>query len=148
MEDNLRQASLFVQGGTALRETMRSWGVNTPEDLAGWIRRRGFTTVAPGGHIAARAQKFILSEAGAVDVRVCLLEEVSSPFGSCQWGCTSGETNRDSQKEPEMHCSHRGGRKELGTIGPHQSPGDLLEKMSNVEVVPSILEGYVAGVLQ
>ena len=56
---------------TALRETMRSRGVNTPEDLARWIRRRGFTTVAPGGtllpeHRSSFCQMLVQSTRGSV----------------------------------------------------------------------------------
>ena len=55
---------------------MRGWGIQAREDLSIWLRNNGFAGTAPGNHIAARAQEFLLSEAVAVDARVALLEAV------------------------------------------------------------------------
>ena len=61
-------------GWRALRGVFRLWGIEEREDLTVWLRGQGFAGTRPGNHIAARAQKFILSEACRVDARVALLE--------------------------------------------------------------------------
>ena len=55
---------------------MRGWGISTPEDLTGWLRRREFQGASLGHHISANAQEFLLGQACAVDGRVALLEAV------------------------------------------------------------------------
>ena len=61
-------------GWSSLTEVMRGWGIQDREDLSIWLRNHGFAGTAPGNHIAARAQEFLLNEAVAVDARVALLE--------------------------------------------------------------------------
>ena len=44
------------------------------EDLPTWLRSQGFPGPAPGNHLSARAQEFILIEGSSFDGRVTLLE--------------------------------------------------------------------------
>ena len=61
-------------GWDALREAMRSWGVNSEAELSDWLGRNGFPATQPGHHIVARAQEHILTAGCRVDARVGLLE--------------------------------------------------------------------------
>ena len=71
-------ASVAVRTGwLALRDAMRSWGIQTREDLSTWLRSQGFPGPAPGNHFSARAQEFILTEVSSFDGRVTLLEAAS-----------------------------------------------------------------------
>ena len=63
-------------GWLSLREVFRGWGIGEPDQLTAWLRRQGFAGTAPGNHIAARDQEFILGEASRLDARVSLLEVV------------------------------------------------------------------------
>ena len=71
-------ASVAVPTGwLALPDAMRSWGVQTREDLSTWLRSQGFPGPAPGNHLSARAQEFILTEGSSFDGRVTLFEAAS-----------------------------------------------------------------------
>ena len=63
-------------GWDALREALRSWGVNSEAELWDWLGRNGFPATQPGHHIVARAQEHILTAGCRVDARVGLLESV------------------------------------------------------------------------
>ena len=63
-------------GWAALRAVLRSWGIQSPEQLSQWLRSRGFPVVRPGHHISARAQEYLLHEGCTEDARVALLETV------------------------------------------------------------------------
>jgi hypothetical protein len=59
----------------ALRATMRSWGVASPEDLSEWFGREGFRTLPrPGAYFGKRLQEHLLHRACGYDARVAGLE--------------------------------------------------------------------------
>ena len=71
------QASEAVRvGWSSLREVFRTWGIDNREQLTPWLRFQGFPATLPGNHISARAQEFLLAEAGRQDARVGLIEVV------------------------------------------------------------------------
>ena len=55
---------------------MRSWGLNSREDLSEWIHNQGFRQPRWGAHFSARAQERIMNMAIAADANVALLESV------------------------------------------------------------------------
>ena len=73
---NINPGEAVQEGWLCLRRVMRGWGISTPEDLTGWLRRHGFPGPSPGHHISALAQEFLLGQACAEDGRVALLEAV------------------------------------------------------------------------
>ena len=44
-------------GWDALREALRSWGVNSEVELSDWLGRNGFPAAQPGHHIVARGTR-------------------------------------------------------------------------------------------
>ena len=58
----------------ALTGAMRSWGIQSREDLSEWIHRKGFVQPRWGGHFSGRAQERILTTAALIDARVSALE--------------------------------------------------------------------------
>ena len=72
--DSMEASVAARTGWLALKGAMRSWGVHSREELSIWLRRQGFPGPAPGNHISARAQEFILTEGCSHDGRVTLLE--------------------------------------------------------------------------
>ena len=60
----------------SLRSVMRTWGVDSREDLSQWSRSHGFAATQPGNHIPTRAPEAQFEEACRIDVRVELLEAV------------------------------------------------------------------------
>ena len=66
--------NVVKEGWGALREVMRTWGIEDRSDLSEWLGRRGFPRTTAGNHISARVQEVILSEASASDARVALVE--------------------------------------------------------------------------
>ena len=58
----------------ALSGAMRSWGIQSREDLSEWIHRQGFVQPRWGGHFSGRAQERILTTAALTDARVSALE--------------------------------------------------------------------------
>ena len=75
-EGGISASDAVLTGWSALRAVLRGWGVAEREGLSTWFRNNGFAATAPGNHIAARAQEFLLGEAIAADARVALLEAV------------------------------------------------------------------------
>ena len=63
-------------GWLALRQVLRAWYIEEPDNLTDWLRTQGFPGTNPGNHISARAQEFIFGEAIRADARVALLEGV------------------------------------------------------------------------
>ena len=59
---------------SALRQVMRSWGVESELELSTWLGNHGFPATRPGNHINGRAQEYILSAWCREDARVALLE--------------------------------------------------------------------------
>ena len=71
------QASEAVRvGWSSLREVFRTWGIDNREQLTSWLRLQEFPATLPGNHISARAQEFLLAEAGRHDARVGLIDVV------------------------------------------------------------------------
>ena len=60
----------------ALSGAMRSWGMQSREDLSEWIHRQGLVQPRWGGHFSARAQERILTTAALTDARVSALESL------------------------------------------------------------------------
>ena len=58
----------------ALSGAIRSWGIQSREDLSEWIHRQGFVQPRWGGHFRGRAQERILTTAVLTDARVSALE--------------------------------------------------------------------------
>ena len=61
-------------GWEALRHAIRSWTINSEEELSAWLGRSGFAATRPGNHIPNRAQEHIVTVGCQVDARVALLE--------------------------------------------------------------------------
>ena len=61
-------------GWESLRHAMRSWNINSEDDLSAWLGRSGFPATRPGNHIHGRAQEHIVTVGCQVDARVALLE--------------------------------------------------------------------------
>ena len=61
-------------GSESLRHAMRSWSINSEEDLSDWFGRSGFPATRPGNHIPGRAQEHIMTVSCQVDARVAFLE--------------------------------------------------------------------------
>ena len=72
------------EGWHALREVMRTWGIENRCDLSDWLGRRGFPRTSAGNHISARVQEVILSEASAIDARVALVEAACVAITLCR----------------------------------------------------------------
>ena len=45
--------------------SMRPWEISSRDDLSQWLRHQGFPATRPGNHLSARAQEYILINAGA-----------------------------------------------------------------------------------
>ena len=63
-------------GWSSLRSVMRTWGVDSSEDLSQWLRSHGFAATQPGDRIPARVQGALSQEVCRTDARVVLLEAV------------------------------------------------------------------------
>ena len=61
-------------GWSALRVCFRAWGIASMEDLADWVRNRGFVAPRVGEHIHKRAQEFILERAVQENPEVANIE--------------------------------------------------------------------------
>ena len=73
---NLTASAAVRAGWTALRQAMRSWGVESELELSEWFGNQGFPAARPGSHISARGQEHVLTEWCREDARVALLEYV------------------------------------------------------------------------
>ena len=63
-------------GWEVLHNAMRSWGVNSREDLSEWIHNQGYPRPRWGAHFSGRVQERIMNMAIARDVRGVGLESV------------------------------------------------------------------------
>ena len=75
-EGTIQASEAARVGWSSLREVFRTWGIDNREQLTSWLRLQGFPATLPGNHISARAQEFLLAEAGRHDARVGLIEVV------------------------------------------------------------------------
>lgn len=81
MTNDVDLAGTVCSGSTALhagwltlRRALRSWGVQSQQDLADWLRREGFPQLRVGDYFSRRAQEHVLHKAVAFDVQAAGLE--------------------------------------------------------------------------
>ena len=111
-------------GWAALRAVLRSWGIQSPEQLSQWLRSRGFPVVRPGHHISARAQEYLLHEGCTEDARVALLETVFVLI-TLHLGRTSGVP-------PPTRMNHTGSRGAVSRAIPTTLPLSSWESLDEV----------------
>ena len=69
------EAQLKLRAGwNYLREIFKSWGVQTPADLANWMAAAGLSRVRPHDYIIESVQEYISNRAVQEDIQVCGME--------------------------------------------------------------------------
>ena len=112
-------------GWESFQHAMRSWSINSEEDLSALFGRSGFPATRPGNHIPGRAQEHI----------------VTVPVGMCVRGVAVG--CKHQQKPPGRQDegdrdSFRNPPHQLGRHGRSESGRGLLVPNTNVEKLPRI----------
>ena len=111
--------------GGEIDTPLRSWTINSEEELSAWLGRSGFAATRPGNHIPNRAQEHIVTVGCQVDARVALLE--------CVFVALTLDEGRQRPPPNNTNRSHQGTRTRDAGV-PSEVPSTSWEGMDEVNL--------------
>ena len=112
-------------GWIALRQVMRSWGVESELELSTWLGNHGFPATRPGIHLNGRAQEYILNAGCREDARVALLE--------CVFVALTLEEGRHRPRDPPAGSGSPGVRMRRTGV-PMEVPSGSWAQMDRIDL--------------